>query len=1090
MTNIRLLTWSIFVMAVLTLVACGKGVQETRLTLSGAVTFGGLDPQAMGPVFVAVLNQSPMGGDKKSLANAILAITTISKSDPNFSFTLTSKVAHPGDAVFITAFADNDFKIGIPNPNAGDLIGYYVNEETLTPVYVLEKGDNTGIDIALTKEIFDYQASVSGRILGDTEGIVTVVAYAGDITSIDVAQIDLYDVIGFSQFEKGGEPVTFDLSIFPYGYNVPIENVYLIALVDANSNHAIDGGDRVGFYTHSESLPQLLTIRAGKAEGYDITPDITLSDPSGDDLRISGSVVIPESLDPVIGNTPLFVMVVKSDENLNLSTLASGDLKSISNFQKLTDGNREFSMDLSETGLAAGDKVVVIAVCDLAYTAGFPVVGVGDYIGYYVDVASLGPEITLVDGGNPDISLSLNKEVFDYEASLSGHIPAGYHGDATVFPYFGDIAKLDFSDMNVDAVPGYTRLTLTGDAVDFTIPIFPYGHDLPIENCYLVIFVDAKKNNRADAGDLLGFYTGESPMPMLITITGGEQTGFTLTPDLTIPEPSGDSLSISGHITVPSALENTIGDLPLFVIVAKAGDNLDLSALAAGDLQSIAYFERLSAHQRDFTELNLSGSGLAQGDKVVVIVLCDTAWQAGLPFLSAGDMVGYYLSQEAMGPELTLIQGGNTGVDITLSREVYDYDATLSGAIHSDVKGQGALTLFAYKGEINSLDVAGQIDLEQVIGFQRLAMNQAYETFQLDILPYGNELPIENVYLFAWLDVDGDGTPNAGDRIGYVKGANNLPVLLTVDGNDPENLFVDMSMDIPPPSEENVTLTGAVDVPEGVNIDGLPLCILVARAGEGVDMSALMNGEFGDLDWYEKLSPGQRDFTCDLGKRGLSSGDKVMVIAVCDLQQGVGFPDMTQGDRLGFFQNNHTMDVALTLSQGENVVETAGDTRFSLSRIQYDNTATLLFELNGDRLEDDLNPPVSLDPGETVTVAVVQTAGVDISLLGGSSIDMDYVVGYGSVTVPESGNNGYDYTIDFLPYIDRRITVGSPFTIHNVYIFAIFDGNSDPNQNNYLGYYTDAIFIPQPTLFNPITNGPNILDHPIRFTTDNEWMTK
>ncbi|MEZ4605164.1 MAG: hypothetical protein R2861_17670, partial [Desulfobacterales bacterium] len=85
-------------------------------------------------------------------------------------------------------------------------------------------------EIDISREVFDYEASISGTILGDDAGAVTLVAYCGDIESSDFTTLDFNDVVGFTTITKGNTPLGYTLDILPYGKNAPIENVQIFAL--------------------------------------------------------------------------------------------------------------------------------------------------------------------------------------------------------------------------------------------------------------------------------------------------------------------------------------------------------------------------------------------------------------------------------------------------------------------------------------------------------------------------------------------------------------------------------------------------------------------------------------------------------------------------------------------------------------------------------------------------------------------------------------------------------------------------------------------------------------------------------------------
>ncbi|MBU1168824.1 MAG: hypothetical protein KKD44_04580 [Proteobacteria bacterium] len=1034
-------------------------------------------------LFVALVSADE-NTDLSALAQGDLAslayYSKLSSPERDFDFDLSGTGLAPGDEVIAIVFCDMNYQSGFPNLATGDYMGYYLDVASLGPEISLKEGVNSGIDIRLDKKVYDYKASVSGVISGTPVGLVSVFAYAGEINSLDYSAIDPDKIIAYTRVSKTSLEASYTLDILPYGNELPLENIYLFAFLDTNVNDTPDAGDVVGFYTLSQGTPQLITILGEEAQGYDIQLNMEVPVPSGDQIRISGSVDIPGALNETLSDKPIFLMMVRADNQLDFNALMEGDVSHLILFSKLAIGTRTFDIDLSDTGLAAGDQIIVLAMVDMQYTSGFPDIGEGDYVGYYLNYETLGPELTVNAGDNNGIVVTLDKEVYDYESSLSGRIPSGLTGIATVFAYAGEITSSDFSEIDPNDMIGYSRLVLTGEATDYTVPIFPYGRNLPIENVYLMIYLDANGNNQMDAGDSLGFYSDQSGMPQLISITDGDQPDLDLVMSMEMSAPSGEDIRLSGHIDVPSSLTGIIDNQELFLFVFKADDNMDISSLSSGDMSSVAYFKKLPSNSRDFS-VDLSNTDLMPGDQVLVVVLCDMDYQAGFPNPTVGDYLGYFINASGMGPELTLLEGLNEDVDITLGKEVFDYAASLSGQVSGMQTGE--VTVFAYAGDITSLDFS-QFDPNEIVGYTRIDKISPTQAFNFSILPYGHNVPIENVYLFAFLDDNANGVPDAGDSIGFYANDQGLPKLLTINPGSQDNLTVTLSMELPEPSGYTMSMEGSVVVASSLDVTNKPIFILVIRSGDEPDISAMMEGNLDDVAYFYKMLPNTRNFSFDLSETDLYPGEKVMVVAVCDRQFVAGFPDITAGDYMGYYQDKALMDESYILSQGVNHVEGYGDKTFTLNKILYEHSASILFQLDDANLDSE-NPSVYLDPGEHVTVVAVHEDGVDLT--GDMSMDMDYIVGFASVTIPAGGNDGHTYVMDVLAPIDYRVPVQSPFAIEDVYIFAIFDGNlnGQAGQNNYVGFYWRPylLYYMYPKVFSEIIDGINILDKTVRFTT-------
>jgi len=400
-----------------------------------------------------------------------------------------------------------------------------------------------------------------------------------------------------------------------------------------------------------------------------------------------------------------------------------------------------------------------------------------------------------------------------------------------------------------------------------------------------------------------------------------------------------------------------------------------------------------------------------------------------------------------------------------------------------DGDGTGALTVFAYAGDFSTLDISG-IDPDAIVGYTQVSKTAGSVDYTLSILPYGRNVPMENVYLMAFLDRNGNNHPDAGDRLGFYSAEGGLPSLITIVDGHASEYAITLSMDIPEPSCYSVSMAGTVDVASGLNVDNKNIFILVVRASDTLDLGALIRGDMSDVAYLYKMPAGTRDFAFDLSKSGLAPGDRVMVLALFDRQFTAGFPDMGVGDYVGYYQNRADMAVDYVLVQGLNRIETGDDEDFKLSRVLVNHSASLRFQLDDTNLRNNLD--VSLDPGEHATVVAVYKDGVHIN--SDPVIDMDYIIGFGSVFVPESGNSGHVYSMDLLPAMDSRIPVQNPFAIDGVYVFAIFDGNlnNGADKNNYVGYYwrTILIFYLYPKEITRLMDGITTLDQTVRFTMD------
>ncbi|MBW2637278.1 MAG: hypothetical protein JRC86_07135, partial [Deltaproteobacteria bacterium] len=227
-------------------------------------------------------------------------------------------------------------------------------------------------------------------------------------------------VIGYRKLSKDDGPVSYTLDILAYGYDIPVENVYVFAFLDVNENGEVDGGDRIGYHTMEENnLPTLLTINEGTTGNIDINFYMDVMEPFGlinlsDGLDLRD--VIQLDMDYILG-----VQVVPAEDYSenpeNLDTLFDDPLAAIKYFQKMPPGDFIFDIDLSETDLLPGDDVMVFALWDRDYEAGFPNPTGGDKLGLLQNKESYAFSIELEYGVNPvpaeGYALELTKNVYD-----------------------------------------------------------------------------------------------------------------------------------------------------------------------------------------------------------------------------------------------------------------------------------------------------------------------------------------------------------------------------------------------------------------------------------------------------------------------------------------------------------------------------------------------------------------------------------------------------------------------------------------------------------------------------------------------------
>ncbi len=536
-------------LAMLSLASCGAD-DDSRLSLSGSVRS---DPGNMtGPFFIALANTTDLAEIERDPLSAIVELINVDGNDGSFSIDLSQSSLRPGDEISIIAFADSDYRGGVPYPTEGDFVGLYVDGARFTMGYRLLEGPNDDIDITINRRVYDFEATVSGTLAANGPSDCVLIAYAGDIDSFDFSSLDFNAVIGYRRIGSGELTSDYSMKILPYGFDVPVSGVYLLALFDRNGNGLPDAGDGIGYYSEDPSgLPTLITIEPGRRTGLDIVERLRIPAPSGQAVSIAGSFEAPAGYDA--DAPPVFVIVAESNDP---NAIFDDPLSAIRYFRRLPRGESSFDLDLSATGLSPGDEVMLLVLWDRDYVAGFPGPTAGDYAGFYQNndelrnTVALQPGETTIRPGGDNWSFALKRKIFDHGASVSFMLdPGGLpdYGDANrailvaVHKNGLDLLQMQIADMNY--IVGMVNLPLDFTS-EHTMKIFPAlycdpdtgstisGDPFELGDIYLLAILDNNPaNGGPDSGEYLGYYytrLGINPfyiyLPATFTVTNGPVT--------------------------------------------------------------------------------------------------------------------------------------------------------------------------------------------------------------------------------------------------------------------------------------------------------------------------------------------------------------------------------------------------------------------------------------------------------------------------------------------------------------------------------------------------------------------------------------
>ncbi len=690
----------ILLAALLAVSGCGDSSGKKGIVLSGTLAFPESVADSDAPVLVSVTSSIDADLLENNPREVIIAYVVADKANASFRVDLSGKGLKAGDIVYLIAFVDNNYTNDVPFPDKGDLIGVYYEEGKITPGVELHEGLNEGFHIDINREVFDYEASVSGRILGDDTGEVTLVAYAGDIESSDFTSLDFNDVMGFKTLTKGSGSQAYTIDILPYGRDVPIENLQVFALLDANGSGSVDGGDRIGFYAKTEEeFSSLITITGGEVSGIDMEFKFDVKSPSASPVSVSGDFSLPAAYSP--GAPPVYIAVFDGSDP---DAVMADPFGAILYFSRITAPETNFFFDLTDTGLAPGDRVMLIGLWDKDFVGGFPGFTPGDVIGTYFEAGKITPAVELHEGLNEGFHIDINREVFDYEASVSGRILGDDTGEVTLVAYAGDIESSDFTSLDFNDVMGFKTLTKGSGSQAYTIDILPYGRDVPIENLQVFALLDANGSGSVDGGDRIGFYAKtEEEFSSLITITGGEVSGIDMEFKLDVQQASGIDMSIAGMFTVSS--EYFYGDSPMYIIVYSADDPQDIFEDPYAGLK---YFYRMPLADFYF-DCDLSHTDLVPGESVIIAGLWDRDFTGGFPGLTSGDKIGIVQNKDTYQFAAELNYGRNmtppAGYEFRINKLIYDFDADIDYAL--DMSGTGSFDVEKAKIMVLAIHVEG-----------------------------------------------------------------------------------------------------------------------------------------------------------------------------------------------------------------------------------------------------------------------------------------------------------------------------------------------------------------------------------------------
>ena len=1007
-------------------IGCGNSEQDHSFAFSGQIQVDTAVKATDGALFVIIAKGRDINNVIADPGETIAAIYPVNSSDGRFHLNLDDTDLVPGDEVMIIGLYDTDYRNNMPSLDPGDYVGFYFNSGSLKVSCILQE-TNANMDFTVNRRVHDWEATVSGTISGDKNGDVIILGYAGEITALDFTLLDVDKIIGYDVLNKDTEILAYEIPAMPYGFELPVEDVYFFAVFDENHNGTFDTGEWLGYHAiQSTGMPQLVSVQAGENVNIDIAPVYEAQEPSESPVIVSGSVTMLPEYSSAQNKDAYVILVNAGDPGDILDNLVDNVLY----FEKLVPDQGYYSIDLTGVGLKAGDKAGLYILWDRDYTGGFPEMSAGDYVGYYYNHEKMSLHYEFTAGDNENVNIIVDKEIGGFEKTISGVITESealkqqgvtYQGQVVVFAYKGPVNSSNYTAIDYSSGVGFKTIHKpdTGP-LNYELPLLPIDLELPIMNLYLYVLYDKNANGKPDGGEYFGYHVeGNDSIPAPVTVSEDSEETINIIVVTQVPVPSIENIRISGSILMPELFINTENP-SAFVIILKDANPEDLIDY---DIDDIIYFEKIPKNET-YYNIDLSSTELKTGDKIGVYILWDRDNSGGLPAFSPGDYIGYYMDNVNMTNLYTLVAGPNPNIDITVDKEVFNFNRNLSGNIIKDsffelseTDYTGQIVLFVYNGTFDSFSF-DNIDFNSIRGMKKIEKNGPLPLeYTMGIFPFGNELPVNNANVFALYDENRNGKPDYGEYYGFHTDAMKMPKVINITETEPAAGTCDISMirRLAVPGGQTVTLKGGADfnmlggtVQDGFNTSAQnqKAFLVIGREPAGgsstIDIESIIGNSVIYFDEIPgQLTDGTLPFNVDLSNSGISAGDRIGVFLLWDNDYSGGFPVLSKNDYLGIFNDKGNYEVYFPVAAGENdITPPAGlasdeGWHFDVNRKMFFNhpfddvgvvftvESTLVHKINGgDRLiiiaaHDDGVAGTDIDTDYAIIMDTTEVAGSD-----------------------------------------------------------------------------------------------------------------
>lgn len=514
-----------------------------------------------------------------------------------------------------------------------------------------------------------------------------------------------------------------------------------------------------------------------------------------DDYVISGNISMSDDYIE-LKTGPVFVAVSKTDD---IELIEKDPAEHIAAIFEADLSKGTFSLDLKGSGIIPGDEIFLFAFADNDYNGGIPNPTAGDIVGIYIDRTNLSTKYRVGSSSSPDIIL--NRFHYGHDTQVVGLIDSDEAGDVILIAYAGDFSSTDFSAIDVDSIIGYKKISKPANPVSFSLRIMPYGFNTPVSGVYVIALLDKNRNGIPDDGDMIGFASesSESSFPVAVTIYEGVTSCGTIKfriPVYTEPDDGQPPLRITGSFVKPDEYEAS--GKPVFIIAAKGSDPNDVLENIKNLNTDEFAFIKVNTGENEFV-IDLPRRKFKTGDEIFLFALWDKDYAGGLPNATEGDMLGILQNKENFSYTVILQEFDNIlepdgsggflfnssgGYSFAIDRNFYDHRAALrvrleKGALNDSEFANGSKVILTAVHEEGSVGTGYAIEMDKIIANANVTIHRDgnFSVFyRIPIMPAihasipviaNDEISIDNVYIFAVLDSNGNGKPDAGEKIGF-----------------------------------------------------------------------------------------------------------------------------------------------------------------------------------------------------------------------------------------------------------------------------------------------------------------------------------